>query len=588
MAKVPINLLYLLFPLFIFLHLYFSPYTKVEESFNIQAIHDILKYGVPSLETPSAVLQLFDHSTFPGAVPRTFVGALVLASTAKPFLWLNTNIPKQFLVRAILGGVNSIALVSYARGVYRSFGHYAAAWFVLLQASQFHVIYYASRTLPNMFAFGMTTIALRSLLPDIASKVNYTHSSKRYRLCLYLLTIAGIVFRSEIAVLLATTTAFHWFQAQIRLGKEIIPAGIAGVFIGVPITVLVDSLFWQQFPLWPELSAFVYNVVSGNAANWGTHPWHFYFSSALPRLFLNPLTYIICIPLACTIPARRQASFSLVIPSLAFIGLLSFQPHKEWRFIIYTIPPLTTAAGLGASYIWAHRTKSLLYRLLAISLVLSTLASFALSTFVLLPISMANYPGAHALKAVHQYANGSKRDITLYMDTLACQTGVTHFLELPRPESTLFVLPGSADGSIPGLRSGASEWHYDRTEDGRIKQDPIFWDRMDYALIEDEDIVLRHAKQGSRWEVVQEILGFGGIRVIKPGDGLTHGESSNAAKANSNGRRTAEYDFIERILVNVARTWAPERSIIMKYVTRGWWLEVKMVPKLKVMENRRL
>lgn len=40
------------------------------------------------------------------------------------------------------------------------FGDTARVWYMLLQASQFHVIYYASRTLPNMFAFGLCKSSL--------------------------------------------------------------------------------------------------------------------------------------------------------------------------------------------------------------------------------------------------------------------------------------------------------------------------------------------------------------------------------------------------------------------------------------------
>lgn len=57
------------------------------------------------------------------------------------------------LVRGILGMLNAASLVALARGVRRTSGASAGIWFVLLQTSQFHVMFYASRTLPNMFAF---------------------------------------------------------------------------------------------------------------------------------------------------------------------------------------------------------------------------------------------------------------------------------------------------------------------------------------------------------------------------------------------------------------------------------------------------
>ena len=61
------------------------------------------------------------------------------------------------LVRGVLGLCNSIALMAFQDAVSQAFGSVAGAWYVVLQVSQFHVMYYASRTLPNMFAFGLST-----------------------------------------------------------------------------------------------------------------------------------------------------------------------------------------------------------------------------------------------------------------------------------------------------------------------------------------------------------------------------------------------------------------------------------------------
>lgn len=65
-------------------HLIYSPYTKVEESFNLQATHDILRYGLATANVTSSLQADYDHFTFPGAVPRTFVGPLFLAGLSWP------------------------------------------------------------------------------------------------------------------------------------------------------------------------------------------------------------------------------------------------------------------------------------------------------------------------------------------------------------------------------------------------------------------------------------------------------------------------------------------------------------------------
>jgi alpha-1,6-mannosyltransferase len=79
---------FLLIPTFILIHLFVSPYTKVEESFNIQAIHDIIVHGIPGSNVDQFLTSNYDHFSFPGSVPRTFAGALVLSGLSSPFVGL--------------------------------------------------------------------------------------------------------------------------------------------------------------------------------------------------------------------------------------------------------------------------------------------------------------------------------------------------------------------------------------------------------------------------------------------------------------------------------------------------------------------
>ncbi|OJJ82071.1 dolichyl-P-Man:Man(7)GlcNAc(2)-PP-dolichol alpha-1,6-mannosyltransferase [Aspergillus glaucus CBS 516.65] len=546
--------LFLLIPGLVLLHLLVAPYTKVEESFHVQAIHDIETYGIPSLRDATTYLQEhYDHFKFPGAVPRTFIGALVLSELSRPFIWLNENVDRQVLARAILGLFNASALMSYASGIKRAFGQPTAIWYLLFQASQFHVLYYASRTLSNMFAFGITTLAMRYLLSEPGVRHKYR---TRCRLSLCLLTIVGIIFRSELALFLATHILFLLLTGRVSLLREVIPAGILGLSIGLASTVSVDSFFWQQFPLWPELAAFKFNVVSGQASAWGTQPWHFYFSNAIPRLLLNPCTYLIGIPVALSQSSTRAATAYLVTPSLAFVALFSSQPHKEWRFILYAIPPLTAAAALGASYIWTHRTKSLIYRLLSLVMLLSPLASFAISTFVLLPSSAANYPGAYALRALHENhaETSSQSEISVYLGNLACQTGVTRFLQIPSNTPTV-------------------AWKYDKTEDETTKSSSTFWDQFDYALVEAVGPEESRLTSGpdSRWENVEVVNGFAGVRVLRPGE---------------EARGSVEEGVLRGIGVERAvGVWEKGRELVRGFVTKGWWVELRIEPRIRIMRR---
>lgn len=90
-----ITVLTLLVAALIVLHVLVAPYTKVEESFHVQAIHDILAFGLPGSQ--DLEYADYDHFAFPGAVPRTAVGDVVLAKLSQAFIALNSNINQQIL-----------------------------------------------------------------------------------------------------------------------------------------------------------------------------------------------------------------------------------------------------------------------------------------------------------------------------------------------------------------------------------------------------------------------------------------------------------------------------------------------------------
>jgi alpha-1,6-mannosyltransferase len=133
-------------------HIVLAPYTKVEESFNTQAMHDLLYYRHK--------LQGYDHFEFPGVVPRTFLGALVIALVSSPLVAILQllKLPKiaaLYTVRVVLGMTVLGTIFALRLQVGRQFGRNVSTAFAIITATQFHLLFYLSRPLPNVFALAL-------------------------------------------------------------------------------------------------------------------------------------------------------------------------------------------------------------------------------------------------------------------------------------------------------------------------------------------------------------------------------------------------------------------------------------------------
>ncbi|KAK5037469.1 Dol-P-Man:Man(7)GlcNAc(2)-PP-Dol alpha-1,6-mannosyltransferase [Exophiala sideris] len=557
----------------IFLHLYLSPYTKVEESFNIQATHDILKYGVPTSNVYLKLKAQYDHMTFAGAVPRTFIGPLILAAIAKPFIWYGQldGLQQQLLVRGVLGLLNGAALISYASGVRQAYGITAANWYTALQASQFHLTYYSSRTLPNMFAFGITTIVFRSELALLLASQ-----------CLYLLAKSANL------------------SSAISLVRTVfLPAILSATIAGLLLTVSIDTFFWQSRTLlWPELVAFLSNIFPSNdslgASAWGISPWHWYFTSALPRLLLNP-ALLLLIPWGLTATTLRPAIIDLILPSLSYVGVYSILPHKETRFIFPVVPPVTAAVAVCAAYISNRVERSVLYKFSHYILILSTIMTTIFATGVLLPLSALTHPGGQALDALHALSvnYAPQPQIRVHLTNLALQTGVTHFLDEPLSdirERPVFTLPGSPDGRKATIRSTRpARWLYDKTDNETEFLTPTFWSQFDYVIVEDPSRVI------GAWDVVDKVPGLGRPKVLQPDVGrglLVLGSKQERREDDGLSRLTqAMYGpvckWVYGVVHDVLREGFGTDKLLGKSWswTKGWWVQWGLETKLYILKR---
>lgn len=375
------------------------PYTKVEESFNMQAIHDLLFYGPLRLD-------LFDHLEFPGVVPRTFIGALVVSAVAYPAHYIMAlfdalKFHELILCRSTIGLLSWLSFVSFRNGVTKKFGKRAGRVLMLLTALQFHICFYMSRSLPNTFALMLSLHSFGLWLQGSALPA------------LIILAFSALIFRCDMLVLIAPMTL------QLLIAKEIpfwysLAMGILTASTALALTVLIDSIFWRRW-LWPEGVVLFFNTVENKSSEWGVMPFYWYFSNAVPKAQNVSLLWTIGgilgwkFPTAvvnelwpytavnrlssssssemeemkektediktkkevtrpslfiCFFRVVRETFFGAGVntsllyytfPALVYIALYSFLPHKELRFIFPVLPLFTMAAAVGVDNVLPPR-----------------------------------------------------------------------------------------------------------------------------------------------------------------------------------------------------------------------------------------
>ncbi|KAG2228882.1 hypothetical protein INT48_004922 [Thamnidium elegans] len=383
---------------------YLAPFTKVEESFNLQATYDILHSSFSN----------YDHIQFPGVVPRTFVGATLLSILSYAFIPFLDLLQQQVLVRVLLGGCVVLSIGKFCSdGVSALFGRTTARITILLMLCQFHLVFWVSRTLPNMFGLPWVELGLSHWLISLSRTSDSTYQLNwmiRY------LTFAGIVFRFEIGILLVILVLTEIYYGRLSFVASIKQMVVTAI-ISLIITVPLDSFFWNQW-IWPEGIVFYFNVILNKSSQWGTLPFYAYFLKFLPRLLL------ISFPLSALAYVIDSRVKRMLTPMLIYVAVFSCLPHKEWRFIVYTLPVFTVAAAASVTWFINRACRSLFYRMVLVGVAVSYVISFMVSLSAF-QISRHNYPGGEALFTLHQIEKDNQ--VRVHLDTETAMTGASLF-----------------------------------------------------------------------------------------------------------------------------------------------------------------
>ena len=447
------------FLLSVLLYVRLAPYTKVEESFNTQAVHDVIFH--------TNDLHLWDHKEFPGVVPRTFVGPLILGKVTKTVaramevfvnsnpvtkrifrseqVWgelkhlvetlneeetfVRTKMHYQVIMRMVLGLLSTFSLHRFHSVIGKNFGNDVAVYASVLALAQFHLAFNASRPLPNIFAFVLTTFALSLWLEDRKNlKIN---RSVLDTLAVAIVSMVVAVFRCDNILLLAPlgvhVTLFRMtdiYDASLRIIANVM-AMVTAILAFAYASISIDSKHWDKEFLWPEWEVLSFNNPMGanRSHEYGTKPFLWYAYSALPRMLL------IAYPLSVYgFTQERRCRSAFTIASF-FVFAFSFLGHKELRFLFPVLPLFNFCGACGMHRLTLNRKKGKNVAILHAFAWVGILVSSAISIGVFANASIANYPGGEALAVFHELnpEHNTLGHVRIHIDDHCAQTGASRF-----------------------------------------------------------------------------------------------------------------------------------------------------------------
>mmetsp|Transcript_9713 Transcript_9713/g.28014 ORF Transcript_9713/g.28014 Transcript_9713/m.28014 type:complete len:591 (+) Transcript_9713:408-2180(+) len=447
------------FLLSVLLYVRLAPYTKVEESFNTQAVHDVIFH--------TNDLHLWDHKEFPGVVPRTFVGPLILGKVTKTVaramevfvnsnpvtkrifrseqVWgelkhlvetlneeetfVRTKMHYQVIMRMVLGLLSTFSLHRFHSVIGKNFGNDVAVYASVLALAQFHLAFYASRPLPNIFAFVLTTFALSLWLEDRKNlKIN---RSVLDTLAVAIVSMVVAVFRCDNILLLAPlgvhVTLFRMtdiYDASLRIIANVM-AMVTAILAFAYASISIDSKHWDKEFLWPEWEVLSFNnpIGANRSHEYGTKPFLWYTYSALPRMLL------IAYPLSVYgFTQERRCRSAFTIASF-FVFAFSFLGHKELRFLFPVLPLFNFCGACGMHRLTLNRKKGKNVAILHAFAWVGILVSSAISIGVFANASIANYPGGEALAVFHELnpEHNTLGHVRIHIDDHCAQTGASRF-----------------------------------------------------------------------------------------------------------------------------------------------------------------
>jgi phosphatidylinositol glycan class B len=245
---------------------------------------------------------------------------------------LLVELPK--VVNALLAVVCDVYVLKLAGLLY---GAKAGGLALLCNVSSWFLFY----CLPRSMANSLETVLTAPLLYHWYMSVDHALPQARRRHTAVYLTLSSVaaLVRPTAVIVSAPLVLSHLYKRP-RQWRMLLKYSIAIGVIALLWSLAVDWYFYEQ-PVFVQWNFFVFNVLEGQSAIYGTHPWHWYITQGVPVVLSTSLPTLGL--LLCLRPA--QSVWGLVSLGGWVVVAHSLLAHKENRFIMPVVPIASILAG---------------------------------------------------------------------------------------------------------------------------------------------------------------------------------------------------------------------------------------------------
>ncbi len=257
---------------------------------------------------------------------RSYTPTLPLALLFKLLGLLGADTPELVahaprLLHALVAAASDLALWRAAALYFAS--EAAGRLALCCSLTSWFMWYCAVRSYTNCSEAALTTALTLALLRSRTSASASIASA--------LLALAMLVRPTSLPLSAALVLALAPRPLRLLPWRPALATAVAGVLVDVALGGATSPMAFARF-----------NLLSGGASYFGTHPWHWYASAAIPALLGTHLPLVMYGALC-----SGRSVLPLLAPPMLYLLLHSLAAHKELRFALPTMTFFFACAGRG-------------------------------------------------------------------------------------------------------------------------------------------------------------------------------------------------------------------------------------------------